>query len=91
MLTLAGWFMVIAPAPQSLGTFDANAPMYKWNSHSPMFRTREQCESFRARAARSHMEDNPNTNQFVNDDSMVLIVPMWASRCVSVNAAVDQN
>jgi len=91
LLAVAGWFMMVAPAPESLGKFDPSAPMTKWNSHSPMFRTRAQCESFRARAARSHVEDNPNANQFVSDDSMVLIVPTWASRCVSVDASIDGN
>ena len=91
MLAVAGWFMMIAPAPESLGKFDPSAPMFKWSSRSPMFRTKAQCESFRARAARSHLEDNPNTNQFINDDSMVLVVPMWASRCISVNPEASEN
>ena len=83
--------MMVAPVPESLGKFDPSAPMVKWNSHSPMFRTKAQCESFRSRAARSHAEDNPNVNQFVSDDSMVLVVPTWASRCISVNPEASAN
>jgi hypothetical protein len=86
MLALAGWFMMIAPAPESLGKFDPTAPMMKWSSHSPMFRNKAQCESFRARAARSLVEDNANADQFIRDDSMVLVVPLWASRCVNIGA-----
>jgi|GEM_PF-2820844 len=84
MLAVAGWFMMVAPAPESLGKFDPSAPMVKWNSRSPMFRTKAQCESFRARAARAQVDPNPNVNQFVSDDSMVLVVPTWASRCINV-------
>ena len=84
MLALAGWFMMVAPAPESLGKFDPTAPMMKWNSHSPMFRNKAQCESFRARAARAQVDQGQNENQFVQDDSMVLVVPLWASRCINV-------
>jgi len=65
---------------------DPTAPMMKWSSHSPMFRNKSQCESFRARAARSLVEDNANADQFVRDDSMVLVIPLWASRCVNIGA-----
>src|SRR5262249_17429646 len=91
MLALAGWFMMIAPAPESLRKFDATAPMMKWSSHSPMFRNRADCESFRARAARARVEDDANPDQFLKDDSMVLVVPLWASRCISVGAAVESS
>jgi len=90
MLAVAGWFLMVAPAPESLGKFDASAPMAKWNSHSQMFRTKAQCESFRSRATREQVGSNPDVNQFVDDDSMVLVVPLWASRCVNVNlSSVD--
>ena len=91
MLALAGWFMMIAPAPESLGKFDPTAPMTKWSSHSPMFRNKSQCESVRARAARSLVEDNANADQFIRDDSMVLVVPLWASRCVSIAPTADSS
>ena len=91
MLALAGWFMMIAPAPESLGKFDPTAPMMKWSSHSPMFRNKSQCESFRARAARALVEDNANADQFIRDDSMVLVVPLWASRCVNIGAPTTDS
>ncbi|MGO9453613.1 MAG: hypothetical protein ACLQDV_21575 [Candidatus Binataceae bacterium] len=87
MLAVAGWFLMVAPAPESLGKFDVSAPMTMWNSHSQMFRTKAQCESFRTRASREQPDSNPNVNQFVDDDSMVLVVPTWASRCVNVNVS----
>ncbi len=91
MLAVAGWFMMVAPAPESLGKFDPSAPMVKWSSHSPMFRTKAQCESFRARAARAQVDQNTNVNQFVNDDSMVLVVPTWASRCINIGSVSLDN
>ena len=84
MLALAGWFMMVAPAPESLGKFDPTAPIVRWNSHSPMFRSKAQCESFRARSARAQVDQTENPNQWVADDSMVLVVPLWASRCINV-------
>lgn len=81
ILTVVGWFVVVAPVPQSLGKFDASAPMDQWQSHSPMFKTKAQCESFRGRTA--HGAADLNRNQFI-DDSATLIVPLWASRCVNV-------
>ena len=92
MLALGGWFLMVAPVPSALGKFDAGAPMTKWNAKSPMFRTREQCESFRKRAASDGVEKGAGVNQFVTDDSMVLVVPQWASRCIDAGSmSVDTN
>ncbi|MGB6551863.1 MAG: hypothetical protein WBE78_00125 [Candidatus Binataceae bacterium] len=83
ILALAGWFMVVAPAPNALGKFDLGAPVSKWSVRSSMFRTERDCESYRARAASHGLEIQPNADQFVADDQGgTPIVPKSASRCV---------
>ncbi|HUY26336.1 MAG TPA: hypothetical protein VMV27_02860 [Candidatus Binataceae bacterium] len=85
MLSLAGWYLVVAPAPNAIGKFDLGAPISKWNVRSRMFRTERDCESYRSRAASHGLEIAPNADQFVSDDGLgTPIVPKSASRCLDV-------
>lgn len=83
ILSLAGWFLVVAPAPNALGKFDVGAPITRWSVRSRMFRTERDCESFRARAALHGLEVQPNADQFVTDDELGKpMIPKSASRCL---------
>ncbi|MGH7778251.1 MAG: hypothetical protein ACREQR_00275 [Candidatus Binataceae bacterium] len=83
ILALAGWFLVVAPAPNALGKYDVGAPISRWSVRSRMFRTQRDCESYRAGAASHGLEIQPNADQFVSDDELgTSVVPRSASRCL---------
>ncbi len=83
LLSLAGWFLVVAPAPNALGHFDTGAPISKWTVRSRMFRSERDCESYRARASMHGIDIQPNADQFITDDEMRnKVVPKSASRCL---------
>jgi len=86
-LAVAGWFLMVAPSPRSLGGFDAKAPLTEWIVRSRMFASRQQCESYRDRAASGGIALIAGERQFVSDNESATQVPKSASQCFDAGPA----